>query len=50
MCRRLVTTQPTYGGRRWWFLRPLARKDGGPPRNALNVEAAPLMPKKCAAF
>ena len=25
---RLVTTRPTYGGRRWWFLCPLARKDG----------------------
>ena len=29
---RLVTTRPTYGGRRWWFLCPLARNDGGPPR------------------
>ena len=26
------TTQPTYGGRRWWFLCPLVRQDGGPPR------------------
>ena len=23
---RLVTTEPTYGGCRWWFLCPLARQ------------------------
>jgi hypothetical protein len=28
---RLVTTQPTYDGRRWWFLCPLARKGGRCP-------------------
>ena len=25
---RLVSTVPRYGGRRWWFLYPLARNDG----------------------
>jgi hypothetical protein len=34
---RLVTTQPTYGGRRWWFLCPLARKERGPPRRAAKL-------------
>jgi hypothetical protein len=29
---RLVTTKPNYGGRRWWFICPLVRRDGGPPR------------------
>ena len=38
---RLVTTQPTYGGRRWWFLCPLARKDGGPPRRAAKLYLPP---------
>jgi hypothetical protein len=32
---RLVTTAPTYGGRRWWFICPLSREDGGPPRRYL---------------
>ena len=27
----LVTTRPTYGGFRWWFLCPLERKNGGIP-------------------
>ena len=31
----LVATQPTYGGRRWGFLCPLVRKDGGPPRRVV---------------
>jgi hypothetical protein len=34
---RLVTTKPTFGGRRWWFLCPLARKDGGPPRRVAKL-------------
>ena len=38
---RLVTTRPTYGGRRWWFLCPLARKDGGPPRRAAKLYLPP---------
>ena len=29
---QLVTSTPHYGGRRWWFICPLARNDGGPPR------------------
>jgi hypothetical protein len=29
---RLVTTKPHYGGLRWWFICPLVRFDGGPPR------------------
>ena len=38
---RLVTTQPTYGGRRWWFLCPLARQDGGPPRRVAKLYLPP---------
>jgi hypothetical protein len=29
---RLVTSTPHYGGLRWWFICPLVRNDGGPPR------------------
>ena len=38
---RLVTTRPTYGGRRWWFLCPLARNDGGPPRRVAKLYLPP---------
>ena len=38
---RLVTTQPTYGGRRWWFLCPLTRNDGGPPRRMAKLYLPP---------
>ena len=38
---RLVTTQPTYGGRRWWFLCPLACMDGGPPRRVAKLYLPP---------
>ena len=38
---RLVTTKPTYGGRRWWFLCPLARQDGGPPRRVAKLYLPP---------
>ena len=38
---RLVTKQPTYGGRRCWFLRPLARNDGGPPRRIAKLYLTP---------
>jgi hypothetical protein len=38
---RLVTTQPTYGGRRWWFVCPLARRDGGPPRRVAKLYLPP---------
>ena len=37
---RLVTTEPTYGGCRWWFLCPLARQDGGPPRRWRSLSSA----------
>ena len=33
---RLTSTQPTYGGRRWWFF-PLVRQDGGPPRRVAKL-------------
>jgi hypothetical protein len=26
------TEKPNYGGRRWWFICPIVRRDGGPPR------------------
>ena len=38
---RLVTTQPTYGGLPWWFLRPLGRNDGGPPRRTAKLYLPP---------
>ena len=38
---RLVTTEQTYGGRRWWFLCPLARQDGGPPRRVAKLYLPP---------
>ena len=34
---RLVTTKPNYGGRRWWFICPLVRRDGGPPRRVAKL-------------
>src|SRR6201996_9031455 len=34
---RLVTTTPTYGGLRWWFICPLVRRDGGPPRRVAKL-------------
>src|SRR3954447_26904390 len=38
---RLVTTRPTYGGLRWWFVCPLVRRDGGPPRRAAKLYLPP---------
>jgi hypothetical protein len=38
---RLVTTRPTYGGRRWWFICPLVRRDGGPPRRVAKLYLPP---------
>src|SRR5688572_24654036 len=38
---RLVSTVPRLGGRRWWFLCPLARKDGGQPRRVANLHLPP---------
>jgi hypothetical protein len=37
----LVTTKPTYGGLRWWFICPLARRDGGPPRRVAKLYLPP---------
>jgi hypothetical protein len=34
---RLVTSTPHYGGLRWWFLCPLVRRDGGPPRRVAKL-------------
>jgi hypothetical protein len=34
---RLVTTTPNYGGCRWWFICPLVRRDGGPPRRVAKL-------------
>jgi hypothetical protein len=38
---QLVTTKPTYGGLRWWFICPLARRDGGPPRRVAKLYLPP---------
>ena len=37
----LVTTRPTCGGRRWWFLCPLLRRDDGPPPRAAKLYLPP---------
>ena len=34
---RLVTSTPHYGGLRWWFICPLVRKDGRPPRRVAKL-------------
>ena len=38
---RLVTTIPNYGGSRWWFICPLSRDDGGPPRRVAKLYLPP---------
>ena len=38
---QLVSTVPTYGGRRWWFLCPLSRADGGPSRRVTKLHLPP---------
>ena len=38
---RLVTTIPNYGGRRWWFICPLSRDDGGSPRRVSKLYLPP---------
>jgi hypothetical protein len=38
---RLVTTIPNYGGRRWWFICPLSRDDGGPLRRVAKLYLPP---------
>jgi hypothetical protein len=32
LLRHQQTSTPHYGELRWWFICPLARNDGGPPR------------------
>ena len=34
---RLVTSTPHYGGLRWWFICPLVRNDGAPPRRVAKL-------------
>ena len=36
-----MTTTPNYGGRRWWFICPLSRDDGGPPRRVAKLYLPP---------
>ena len=38
---RLDTTRPNYGGLRWWFICPLVRQDGGPPRRVAKLYLPP---------
>jgi hypothetical protein len=38
---RLTTTRPSFGGLRWWFLCPLARIDGDPPRRVAKLYLPP---------
>ena len=38
---RLVTSTPHYGGLRWWFVCPLVRNDGGPPRRVAKLYLPP---------
>lgn len=38
---RLVTTKPHYGGLRWWFICPLVRRDGEPPRRVAKLYLPP---------
>ncbi len=37
----LVSTKPNYGGLRWWFICPLVRRDGGPPRRVAKLYLPP---------
>ena len=38
---KLVTTVPHYGGRRWWFLCPLAVENGKPPLRVSKLHLPP---------
>lgn len=38
---QLVTTRPTYGGLRWWFLCPLPHQDAGLPRRVGKLYLPP---------
>jgi hypothetical protein len=43
---QLVTTKPNYGGHRWWFICPIVRRDGGPPRRVAKL----YLPSGCKYF
>ena len=45
---RLVSTLPSYGGRRWWFLCPLERQDGRPLRRVAKLYAQQQQPLRIA--
>ena len=38
---RLVATTPHYGGLRWWFICPLERRNGEPPRRVAKLYLPP---------
>jgi hypothetical protein len=38
---RLTSTRPNFGGVRWWFVCPLVRADGGPPRRVAKLYLPP---------
>lgn len=38
---RLAWTQPSFGGRRWWFLCPLDRSDDRSPRRVTKLHLPP---------
>lgn len=38
---KLVATMPHYGGLRWWFICPLDRRDGEPPRRVAKLYLPP---------
>ena len=33
----LVSTSPHFGGKRWWFVCPIVRRDGTPPRRVAKL-------------
>jgi hypothetical protein len=37
----LTRTRPNFGGVRWWFVCPLVRADGGPPRRVAKLYLPP---------
>ena len=38
---RLVATSPNFGGRRWWFVCPIVRRDGKPPYRVGKLHLPP---------
>jgi hypothetical protein len=38
---QLEATRPNFGGLRWWFICPLVRRDGGPPRRVAKLYLPP---------